>query len=64
MREELERRAQEIKGKLKPWRGLTIREAREKGWGEQEDRLQIEPDLYFRPQPISKVCPEVLERLF
>jgi len=42
MREELERRAQEIKGKLKPWRGLTIREAREKGWGEQEDRLQIE----------------------
>jgi len=26
--------------------------------------LEIERDHYFQPQPISKVCPEVLERLF
>ncbi len=41
-KEELERRAQEIEEKLKQWRGMTIREARENGWGEEQDALQSE----------------------
>ena len=38
--EELEKEAEQLEEKLKPWRGLTMEEAIAKGWGEEQDRLQ------------------------
>ena len=35
-------RSAEIKKLLKPWTGMTITEAREKGWGSEQDALQTE----------------------
>lgn len=35
-------RSGEIKELLKSWRGITLSEAREKGWGPEQEKLQVE----------------------
>jgi len=59
---DLEKRAQEIKEMLKPWAGMTISEAKTKGWGEVQDHLQAE--LWWLGYEINKFrcceCGEVM----
>ena len=40
--EELEKRAKEIQDALSKWRGMTIEQARKRGWGAEQTKLQGE----------------------
>jgi len=39
---DLKKRSMEIEALLSPWKGMTIREARENGWNDEHDALQAE----------------------